>query len=181
MGADCVYSIIGKKPFDLVIKNVKIVNVFTESIVEGDVAVTGGTIAYIGPIDFPYTANREIDGAGRYAVPGFIDAHMHIESSMMAPARFAELVLACGTTTVAADPHEIANVCGAAGVRAMAEASANMPLHVLMMAPSTIPSAPGLERSGWSLGEKEMEALLDIPGVAGMGELMDFNLSLIHI
>ena len=93
----------------------------------------------------------------------------------MAPARFAELVLACGTTTVAADPHEIANVCGAAGVRAMAEASANMPLHVLMMAPSTIPSAPGLERSGWSLGEKEMEELLDIPGVAGMGELMDFN------
>ena len=175
MGADCVYSIIGKKPFDLVIKNVKIVNVFTESIVEGDVAVTGGVIAYIGPIDFPYTANEEIDGAGRYAVPGFIDAHMHIESSMMAPARFAELVLACGTTTVAADPHEIANVCGAAGVRAMAEASANMPLHVLMMAPSTIPSAPGLERSGWSLGEKEMEELLDIPGVAGMGELMDFN------
>ena len=175
MGADCVYSIIGKKPFDLVIKNVKIVNVFTESIVEGDVAVTGGAIAYIGPIDFPYTANEEIDGAGRYAVPGFIDAHMHIESSMMAPARFAELVLACGTTTVAADPHEIANVCGAAGVRAMAEASANMPLHVLMMAPSTIPSAPGLERSGWSLGEKEMEELLDIPGVAGMGELMDFN------
>ena len=82
MGADCVYSIIGKKPFDLVIKNVKIVNVFTESIVEGDVAVTGGVIAYIGPIDFPYTANEEIDGAGRYAVPGFIDAHMHIESSI---------------------------------------------------------------------------------------------------
>lgn len=175
MAADCVYSIIGKKPFDLVIKNVKIINVFTESIVKGDIAVTGDTIAYIGKIDFPCTARREIDGAGRYAVPGLIDAHMHIESSMMAPARFAELILACGTTTVAADPHEIGNVCGAAGVRALAEASANMPLHVLMMAPSTIPSAPGLERSGWSVGAAEMEEMLDIPGVAGLGEVMDFN------
>lgn len=175
MGVDCVYSVIGKKPFDLVIQNVRIVNVFTESIVEGAVAVTGDTIAYIGKMDFPYTAKKEIDGAGRYAVPGFIDPHMHIESSMMAPARFAELVLACGTTTVAADPHEIGNVCGIAGVRALVEASANMPLHVLMMAPSTIPSAPGLERSGWSVGAAEMEAMLDIPGVAGLGEVMDFN------
>lgn len=175
MGLECIKAINGQRPFDVVIENVKIVNVFNLSVMEGNVAWVGDTIACIGKMDFPYTAKETIDGKGRYAIPGLIDSHMHIESSMMAPARFAEIVLSYGTTTVAADPHEIGNVCGLAGVRALTEAAGKTPLHVLMMAPSTIPSAPGLERAGFSVEEKEMEEMLDIPGVCGMGEIMDFN------
>lgn len=175
MGIDCVSAINGKKPFDLVIEHVKIVNVFNEQIIEGSVAICGDTIAYAGEIDFPYTALKVIDGAGRYAIPGLIDSHMHFESSMMTPAHFIETVLACGTTTVAADPHEIGNVFGLEGIRALTEAALGSPLHVLMMAPSTIPSAPGLERSGASMEAEQMAEALDIPGVKGLGEVMDFN------
>lgn len=165
----------GKRPYDLVIENVKIVNVFTESVTEGGVAICGGYIAYAGPMDFEYDALQVADGRGMYAVPGLVDAHMHIESSMMAPGHFAETVLANGTTAVCADPHEIANVMGVDGVRAMAQAVKDMPLEVLMMAPSTIPSAPGLERSGADVDEYVMEEMLKIEGVAGLGEVMDFN------
>lgn len=175
MSTDCIHAINGKRPFDLVIEDVKIVNVFTDRIVEGSVAIVGDTVAYAGPMDFPYTAKETIAGRGRWAIPGLIDAHMHIESSMMAPARFIETILACGTTTIAADPHEIGNVFGLEGIRALTEAASGTPLHVYMMAPSTIPSAPGFERAGFSMEEKEMEAALDIPGVYGLGEVMDFN------
>ena len=175
MGVDCVAAINGKTPFDLVIEHVRIVNVFTEQILEGSVALCGDTIAYAGKMDFPYTARKVIDGRGRYAVPGLIDAHMHFESSMMAPAHFIETILSFGTTTVAADPHEIGNVFGLEGIRALTEAALGTPLHVLMMAPSTIPSAPGLERSGFSMEAEQMAEALDIPGVKGLGEVMDFN------
>lgn len=175
MGVDCVAAINGKKPFDLVIGHVKIVNVFTQQVMEGSVAICGDTIAYVGELDFPYTAKKTIDGKGRYAIPGLIDAHMHIESSMMAPAHFIETVLSFGTTTVCADPHEIGNVFGLEGVRALTEAALGTPLHVLMMAPSTIPSAPGLERAGFSMEAPQMEKALNIPGVRGLGEVMDFN------
>ena len=175
MGVDCVAAINGKKPFDLVIEHVKIVNVFSDQIQEGSVAICGDTIAYTGVMDFPYTAKQVIDGKGCYAIPGLIDSHMHIESSMMAPAHFIETVLAYGTTTIAADPHEIGNVFGLEGIRALTEASLGTPLHVLMMAPSTIPSAPGLERAGFSMEAAQMAEALDIPGVKGLGEVMDFN------
>lgn len=175
MGVDCVAAINGKKPFDLVIQHVRIVNVFTGQLMDGSVAVCGDTIAYAGKMDFPFTAHKVIDGKGRYAIPGLIDAHMHFESSMMTPAHFIEAILPCGTTTVAADPHEIGNVFGLEGIRALTEAALGTPLHVLMMAPSTIPSAPGLERSGFSMEAPGMEEALDIPGVAGLGEVMDFN------
>jgi len=175
MGVDCVAAINGKKPFDLVIDHVTIPNLFTGEELHGSVAICGDTVAYVGPLDFPYTAKKTIDGAGRYAIPGLIDAHMHFESSMMTPVHFIETVLAQGTTTVAADPHEIGNVFGLEGVRSLTEAAQNTPLHVLMMAPSTIPSAPGLERSGFSMEADGMEEALDIPGVAGLGEVMDFN------
>lgn len=175
MSVDCVRALNGKRPFDLVIENVKTVNVFTGTLMEGSVALCGDTIAYVGEMDFPYTTNAVIDGRGRFAIPGLIDSHMHIESSMMAPAHFIETVLSYGTTTVAADPHEIGNVFGLEGVKALTEAAQGTPLHVLMMAPSTIPSAPGLERPGYSVEAKEMEEMLSLPGVVGMGELMDFN------
>lgn len=175
MARDCIDAINGKKPFDLIIRNVRIINVFSLALQEGDIAICGDTIAYVGKMDFPNTAREELDGQGRYAIPGLIDAHMHIESSMMVPARFAELALACGTTTVAADPHEIGNVFGVEGVKALSEAAAGSPLHVYMLAPSTIPSAPGLETTGASVGAKEMAEMLDLPHIYGMGEVMDFN------
>ena len=175
MGEDCVAAINGKKPFDLVIQHVRIVNVFTGQLMDGSVAVCGDTVAYAMPMDFPFTAHKVIDGKGRYAIPGLIDAHMHFESSMMTPAHFIEAILPCGTTTVAADPHEIGNVFGLEGIRALTEAALGTPLHVLMMAPSTIPSAPGLERSGFSMEAPGMEEALDIPGVAGLGVVKGFD------
>lgn len=175
MGVDCVAAINGKKPFDLVIENVTVLNVFTGELQVGSVAICGDTVAYVGEMDFPHTARQTIDGGGRYAIPGLIDAHMHFESSMMTPAHFIETVLPLGTTTVCADPHEIGNVFGLEGIRALTDHAQGTLLHVLMMAPSTIPSAPGLERSGFSMDRDGMEQALDIPGVAGLGEVMDFN------
>ena len=172
---DIAESMLGSRPFDTVIRNVRIVNVFSASIVSGSIGIVNGHIAGVfGPEEVP-PAQRIIDGEGAYALPGFVDAHMHLESSMLTPDHFARVALSCGTTTVSADPHEIANVLGIAGVQGLAEACRNLPLRVLLTAPSTIPSAPGLEDSGFAVGPSEMEELLNIPGVAGLGEVMDFN------
>lgn len=165
----------GTKKFDLLIRDVQIVNVFSENIQNGDIAVMGDTIVSISKQPENCQAECVIDGKHRFALPGFIDSHMHIESSMMTPAHFAETALAFGTTTVCADPHEITNVCGIPGLKAFTAAAQGLPLHVRMVAPSTIPSAPGRERSGFDVTEREMEEMLDIPGICGMGEMMDFN------
>ena len=165
----------GRSPFSLVIRNVRIVNVYNDTVTEGSIGIVDDRIAYAGPMDFACQAEEELDGGGCYALPGFVDAHMHLESSMLTPAHFAEVVLACGTTTVAADPHEIGNVLGLEGVRALMEAAGGLPLRVLMMAPSTIPSAPGFEDSGYDVGAEEAARLLDLPGISGLGEVMDFH------
>ena len=165
----------GRSPFSLVIRNVRIVNVYNDTVTEGSIGIVDDRIAYAGPMDFACQAEEELDGGGCYALPGFVDAHMHLESSMLTPAHFAEVVLACGTTTVAADPHEIGNVLGLEGVRALMEAAGGLPLRVLMMAPSTIPSAPGFEDSGYDVGPEEAARLLDLPGISGLGEVMDFH------
>ena len=165
----------GRSPFSLVIRNVRIVNVYNDTVTEGSIGIVDDRIAYAGPMDFACQAEEELDGGGCYALPGFVDAHMHLESSMLTPAHFAEVVLACGTTTVAADPHEIGNVLGLEGVRALMEAADGLPLRVLMMAPSTIPSAPGFEDSGYDVGPEEAARLLDLPGISGLGEVMDFH------
>ena len=130
-----------KKTFDIVIEDVQIVNVFSEQVQEGNIAINGDTIVYVGPMEFAYQARKRVEGKHRFCVPGFLDSHMHIESSMMTPAHFAEVALACGTTTVAPDPHEITNVCGLPGLKAFACAAEGLPLHVYMAAPSTIPVA----------------------------------------
>lgn len=172
---EIVEAIQGRKPFDLVIRNVQIVNVYQDAIQPGDIAIVGDRIAFSGKMDFPYTAKRIYDGCGQFALPGFVDSHMHLESSMLTPAHFSDIVVSCGTTTVAADPHEIGNVLGLDGVRALIAMTQGLPLRVLMMAPSTIPSAPGFEGTGYSVTREEAEALLDLAGVCGLGEVMDFN------
>lgn len=172
---DIAEAMLGRRPFDLVIRNVQIVNVFSASIVSGSIGIVNGHIAGVFGPEEALDSRRSIDGGSAYALPGFVDSHMHLESSMLTPEHFAQVALSCGTTTVCADPHEIANVLGIEGVRGLADACRSLPLRVLLTAPSTIPSAPGLEDSGFDVGPAEMEALLDIPGVAGLGEVMDFN------
>ncbi len=170
-----ILAILGKIPFDLAIRNVRVVNVFNNEIKLLDIGVVGDTIAYVGTMGSHHRAVRTVDGDGKYALPGFVDAHMHLESSMMIPANFAKAVIACGTTTVAADPHEIANVMGRKGVEALMQATEGLPLRAMIFAPSTIPSLPGYEDSNYEVNGEEMERLLDIPGIHGLGEVMDFN------
>lgn len=172
---DIAGAMLGSRPFDLLIRNVQIVNVFNASIVRGAIGIVNGQIAGVFDAGEAPESRQIIDGGGAYALPGFVDSHMHLESSMLTPDNFARVALSCGTTTVCADPHEIANVLGIEGVRGLAETCRNLPLRVLLTAPSTIPSAPGLEGSGFDVGPAEMDALLEIPGVAGLGEVMDFN------
>ncbi len=123
---------------DLVLKNARIMNVFTGELEEGDVAITGGFIAGIGK----YEGVEEIEIGGRIICPGLIDSHIHIESSMMSPAEFAKAVIPHGTTMVVADPHEIANVAGEDGISFMIEASKGLPLDFCFMLPSCVPATP---------------------------------------
>ena len=116
----------------LVVKNARVVNVFTNEILEGDVALSEDTIIGVGK---GFAAREEIDAGGAYLCPGFIDAHVHIESSMVIPDSFSRVIMPHGTTTIIADPHEIANVCGVAGVRAIYKLSDDLPLRVLFMIP----------------------------------------------
>lgn len=153
----------------LVVKNANIVNVFTEEIITGDVAVRDGIILGVGS----YTGREEIDAKGAYLVPGLIDGHVHIESSMAHPSRFANVILEQGTTTIIADPHEIANVCGADGIQYMLDQTEWLPLSVFFMLPSCVPCT-AFETSGAKLTAKDMEQFLHHPRVAGLGEVMDY-------
>ncbi|NLK17141.1 MAG: adenine deaminase [Clostridiales bacterium] len=160
----------GRKKADLVLKNCRIVNVFTGEIEEGDIAVYGGHIAGVGNYN---GAETVIDCGGRYAMPGFIDAHVHIESTHLSPAQFARTVVPRGTTTVIADPHEIANVCGIEGIRYIYEESKKLPLDVRIMFPSCVPATP-FETSGAALSSAEMEEHLLSGIFHGVGEMMNF-------
>lgn len=170
-----VDAVMGRAPFDLLITDVRIVNVFNGEITDGVIGLVGETIAYAGEPFSDHKAKQLFDGEGMYALPGFVDSHMHLESSMLQPAYFASIVTACGTTTVAADPHEIANVMGIEGVLLLIETTRNLPLQVLIFAPSTIPSAPGFEGAGFAADRENIAAMLSLPDVHGLGEVMDFN------
>jgi adenine deaminase len=169
-----VQACMGRIPFDIAISNVQLINVLTDEIYDADIGIAGDRFAYIGKFQAEHKALKMIDGKRRFAAPGLIDSHMHIESSMMTPAAFAEAVLPLGTTSVAADPHEIANVLGVDGVKMLCDQAKNLPLHIYMMAPSTVPSAPGFEKSGAEITADEVTAMLSLPNVHGLGEVMDF-------
>jgi adenine deaminase len=154
---------------DLVVAGARVFSAFTREWLEGDVAVSGGRIAGIGR----YDGGERIDAAGRFLVPGLIDAHVHVESSKLLPAEFARVVVARGTTAVVCDPHEIANVLGAAGAKWLLDASEGLPLRVYAMAPSCVP-ASALESPRGALGPEEMAEILRHERAIGVAEVMDF-------
>lgn len=177
---DLVDAAIGRAPVDSLIKNIRIMNVFTGEVYSGVIGILHGYIAYAKPCiaeeSFPLPkAKRIIDGENRIAVPGFIDSHVHIESSMLTPNQFAKLVVPLGTTTVITDPHEIANVLGVPGVEYMLEAGKGLPMYQIALSPSCVPSVPGLESSGAEFGVGEISELLDHDNVIGIAEVMDFQ------
>jgi len=159
----------GKKRASLVLKNCQIINVFTEEIIQGDIAIHGEMIVGIGT----YEGEEEVDMEGRYVAPGLIDGHVHIESSMVTPGQFARAIVPRGTTTVIADPHEIANVCGLEGIKYILDESTSLPLSVFIMLPSCVP-ATSFENSGTTLNAEKLKELIDHPRVLGLGELMDY-------
>ena len=160
---------VGRKKAETVLKNGRFVNVFTGEICEGDIAVEGGKIVGFGK----YEGETEYDLAGKIAVPGLIDAHVHIESSQLSPEEFARLVLPRGTTTAIADPHEITNVCGIAGAKYIADASENTPLEVKVMLPSCVP-ATAFETSGATLTGADTEKYIGADFIHGLGEFMNY-------
>ena len=160
----------GDAPADLLLRNGRLLNVFTGEIEPADVAVFDGRVAGVGP---GYAGRQVIDLDGSFVAPGLIDAHVHIESSLCVPAHFAAAVLPRGVTTVIADPHEIANVAGVAGVRYMADASRGLPLDVKLMAPSCVP-ATHLATAGAALSSADVAALLADSTCHGLAEVMNF-------
>ena len=128
----------GEIPAETVIKNCKVLDVFSGKFTEGDIALCGGQIAGVGE----YHGETEIDAEGRYAVPGFIDSHIHIESSYLCPEELGRLLVPHGGTTIIADPHEIVNVCGIEGLDYMMEAAENTALDIQYMLPSCVPATP---------------------------------------
>lgn len=159
----------GVRKAPLVLKNCQVVNVFNGQIDRGDIAIDEETILGVGD----YEGIREIDMAGKYICPGFIDGHVHIESSYLTPPQFAKLVMPMGTTTIIADPHEIANVCGMDGIRYMLNASEKLPLDVYVMLPSCVPCTD-FENSGACLLASDLAELMHHHHVIGLGEMMNY-------
>lgn len=160
----------GIEKADLVIKNANIVNVLSEEIHKGDIAICNGIIAGIGD---NYSGEKEIDVNGAFVTPSFIDGHVHLESTMMLPKEFAKVVLPAGTTTVIIDPHEISNVLGLHGISFMHEVVKDLPMNVYMMLPSCVPATP-FETSGFDLNSYDLSLLIDKSWVLGIAEMMNY-------
>lgn len=166
----------GRRPCDLAVENVRFVNVFTGEIYPAVVYVLDGFVAYVeegGRAD-PALAHQVVDGQGAYLTPGFVDPHIHIESTMLTPRAFAAAVVPHGTTTVVTDPHEIANVLGEQAVVYMHDAAEDLPMRQLVDIPSCVPAVPGLENSGAEFDAGTVHRLAKLPRVTGLAEVMDF-------
>ena len=177
MASKLVDVAMGRASADLVVRNGNWVNVYSGEIVANtDIAISGGRFAYCGP-DASHCIGENtkvVDSQGQYLVPGLCDAHMHVESGMVTVTEFCRAVIPHGTTTMFIDPHEIANVLGLDGVRLMHDEAAAMPINVYVQMPSCVPSAPGLENAGASLGPSEVAEALQWDNIIGLGEVMDF-------
>lgn len=167
----------GRAHADLVVKNGKWVSVQSGEIIPNiDIAVVQGHIAYVGR-DAGHTIGKKtkvIDAKGKYLVPGLLDGHMHVESGMVTVTEFVRAVAVRGTTGMFIDPHEIANVFGLKGVKLMVDEAQKQPIHVWVQMPSCVPSAPGLETPGSSIGPKEVAVAMKWKGIIGLGEMMNF-------
>lgn len=167
----------GRAPADLVIQNGQWVNVQSGEIIPGiDIAIKGERIAFVGE-DASHTIGDEtevLDTAGQFLVPGLLDAHMHVESGMITVTEFVRAVATRGTTGMFIDPHEIANVFGLDGVKLMVDEARDQPIHVWVQVPSCVPSAPGLETPGSSIGPDDVAEAMTWPGIIGLGEMMNF-------
>ena len=159
----------GREKADLVLKNATYVNVFSNELCHGDIAVAEGLIVGMGE----YSGNTEVDMGGKIVLPGFVDAHIHLESSLVSPTEFAKAVLPHGTTTVITDPHEIANVMGTDGIEYMLQATEDLPVDVRFMLPSCVPATP-LDESGANLDYRAIDSFYDHPRVQGLAEMMNF-------
>ncbi len=155
---------------DLILKNATYLNVFSNEFLKADIAVAGGLIVGVGQ----YSGSNEIDVSGKIVCPGFVDAHIHLESSLATPSEFAKAVVSHGTTTVITDPHEIANVMGIDGINYMLEASENLPIDVHFMLPSCVPATP-MDESGAELDYLIIDHLYEHPRVLGLAEMMNFE------
>ncbi len=172
-----VFTALGKEKADLVVKNATLVNVYSGEILEGiDVAVKGDRIALVGKADHTIgDKTKVIDAEGRYLCPGFLDGHVHIESSMVTVAEFARGVLPRGTTGVFIDPHEIANVLGVYGIKLMIEEAKRVPLKVFVCVPSCVPASfPEFETAGAEIGPKDVEEMMKWEEVVALGEMMNY-------
>ncbi len=159
----------GRAPADLVLKNATYVNVFSNELCHGDIAVAEGLIVGMGE----YHGKVEVDVSDKLVLPGFIDAHIHLESSLVSPTEFAKAVLPHGTTTVITDPHEIANVMGTDGIEYMLQATEDLPVDVRFMLPSCVPATP-LDESGANLDYRAIDSFYDHPRVQGLAEMMNY-------
>lgn len=177
---ELIEAAIGDRPMDLVIKNIRMLNCFTGEIYPAEIGIYNGFIAHInsdpdntGGLHERMETVSEYDGQGMYVIPGLIDSHIHIESTMMTPYNFAATVIPHGTTTVITDPHEAANVSGMDAVKYMLESSEGLPMRQYVLVPSCVPSVQGLENSGANFGDKEVQEMLKWDRVIGLAEVMD--------
>ena len=164
---------LGKIPLSLKIESARVLNVYSGEVSEQDIGIFRDTIVFVGK-DSDHKAEKKIDGTGKIAIPGLIDTHLHIESTMLTPSNFASAVLPCGTTTVFADPHEIVNVLGKSGLKMMLESSRDLPMKIHFLTPTCVPESNAVT-SGAEMSPGDIEETLDWDGIAGLGEVMDFD------
>ncbi len=166
---ELIRSALGEIPLDLIIKNVQVVNVYTGTIEAGAIGIKGGRI--VTPYASDYEALEVADGGGRYAIPGFFDTHVHIDSTLVVPENLSHLIVPRGTTVMLADPMEIANVAGLPGFKALLKSIDQLPYHIFLEVSSRVPTAPGLETTGGELGLHEVSEILKWPQAVSLGEL----------
>jgi adenine deaminase len=166
---DLIEAARGRQPLDLIIRNVQLVNVYTGRIEPASLGIRHGRIATINAGGFE--AAQTFDGGGRYAMPGFIDTHIHVDSTLVTPENLSELIVPRGTTALLADPMEIANVAGFEGMQVLLHSMQRLPYHILIEVSSRVPTAPGLETTGGELGLGEVRTILEWPECISLGEL----------
>jgi adenine deaminase len=164
-----IQTALGEIPLDLLIKNVLVVNVYTGEIAAGALGIIDGRI--VSPYAEEYKAVEVVNGDGRYALPGFIDTHVHLDSTLLTPENLSHLIVPRGTTVMLSDPMEIANVAGLPGVKALLRSRERLPYHIFLEAPSRVPTAPGLETTGGELNLDDVTEILSWPETVSLGEL----------